>query len=75
VYLARATDGVHFETNVRVTNVSSNPDNDPRTQGTLIGDYFAMAASNGILYPVWTDTRNNNEDIFMAPVGITTTDR
>jgi BNR repeat protein len=75
VYLARATDGVHFESNVRVTKVSSNPDNDPRTQGTLIGDYFAMAAGNGILYPVWTDTRNNNEDIFMAPVGISTTDR
>jgi hypothetical protein len=75
VYLARATDGVHFGTNVRVTNVSSNPDNDPRTQGTLIGDYFALVAGNGILYPVWTDTRNNNEDIYMAPVGITTQDR
>jgi hypothetical protein len=60
---------------VRVTNVSSNPDNDPRTQGTLIGDYFALAAGNGILYPVWTDTRNNNEDIYMAPVGISTSDR
>jgi hypothetical protein len=68
VYLARSGDGTHFGHEARITNVSSNPDNDPRTQGTLIGDYFALAAGNGILYPVWTDTRNNNEDIYLAPV-------
>jgi hypothetical protein len=70
VYLARSRDGVHFGNEARVTSVSSNPDNDPRTQGVLIGDYFALAASNGMLYPVWTDTRNNNEDIFMAPIAV-----
>jgi hypothetical protein len=52
----------------RVTNVASNPDNDPRTQGTMIGDYFALAAGLDAVYPVWTDTRNNNEDIYIAPI-------
>jgi len=68
VYMTRSIDGVSFGANTRVTSVSSNPNNDPRMQGTLIGDYFAMAVSDGAVYPVWTDTRNNNEDIYMAPV-------
>jgi len=68
VYMARSLDGAKFSADARVTNVSSNPNNDPRTQGTMIGDYFALAAGNGVVYSVWTDTRNNNEDIYMAPV-------
>jgi len=63
VYMSRS-----FGAEQRVTNVSSNPYNDPRTQGSMIGDYFALAAGDGVVYSVWTDTRNNNEDIFMAPV-------
>jgi len=68
VYMTRSMDGVHFGANTRVTSIASNPDNDQRTQGTMIGDYFAMAAGNGVAYAFWTDTRNNNEDIYMAPV-------
>jgi len=68
VYMARSTDGGHFGGNERVSNVSSNPNNDPRTQGTLIGDYFALGAGSGVVYSVWTDTRNNNEDIYLAPI-------
>jgi hypothetical protein len=68
VYMARSTNGSSFSANQRVTSVSSNPYNDPRTQGTLIGDYFAMASGGGSVYTVWTDTRNNNEDIYIAPV-------
>jgi hypothetical protein len=68
VYMARSSDGAHFGANTRVTDISSNPDNDQRTGGTMIGDYFAMVAGNGVVYSFWTDTRNNNEDIYMAPV-------
>jgi hypothetical protein len=68
VYTSRSLDGVHFNANQRVTSVSSNPNNDPRTQGQLIGDYFAMASGGGVVYTAWTDTRNNNEDIYFAPI-------
>jgi len=68
VYMARSADGVSFGSNERVSNVSSNPNNDPRTQGSMIGDYFAMGGGNGVVYSVWTDTRNNNEDIYLAPI-------
>jgi len=71
VYMATSNNGGEsFGANQRVTEVSSNPNNDPRTQGTMIGDYFAMATGNGVVYTLWTDTRNNNEDIYMAPVTV-----
>jgi hypothetical protein len=70
VYMARSANGASFSANQRVTTVSSNPYNDPRTQGTMIGDYFALAAGADAVYPVWTDTRNNNEDIYMARVPV-----
>jgi len=73
VYMATSYNGGQSfgsGTNSRVTEVSSNPNNDPRTQGTMIGDYFALGAGNGVVYTLWTDTRNNNEDIYMAPVPV-----
>jgi hypothetical protein len=70
VYMVRGTDGVHFGANTRVSSVSSNPNNDPYLQGSLIGDYFALAVSSSMVYPLWTDTRNGNEDIFVAPISI-----
>jgi len=68
VYVTRSPDGAGFSANQRVTGVSSNPNNDPRLQGSLIGDYFGMGAGNGAVFGVWTDTRNNNEDIYLAPL-------
>ena len=70
VYMSRSADGAHFNGNQRVTSTSSNPSNDPRTQGAMIGDYFAMGAGNDVVTSFWTDTRNNNEDIYMAPISI-----
>ncbi len=69
VYMARSEDGASWSgANSRVSAVSSNPNNDPRMQGQLIGDYFALGAGDGGVYVVWTDTRNANEDIYLAPV-------
>jgi len=70
VYMTQSANGVNFNGNTRVTSVSSNPNNDPRTQGSLIGDYFALALGNNVVYSLWTDTRNNNEDIYMAPISV-----
>jgi hypothetical protein len=72
IYMARSTDGIIFGDNVRVTNISSNPNNDPYLQGSLIGDYIGLGLGNGTAYPVWTDTRNGNEDIYIAPVSLNT---
>jgi hypothetical protein len=68
VYMAQSSNGINFGANQRVTSVSSNPNNDPDTQGSLIGDYFAMGGSGNTVYTAWTDTRNNNEDIYIAPL-------
>jgi hypothetical protein len=68
VYTATSTNGASFGANQRVTSVSSNPNNDPDTQGALIGDYFATGGSGNTVYTLWTDTRNNNEDIYVAPL-------
>ena len=70
VYMARSTDGVTLGGNSRVSGESSNPNNDPRMQGQMIGDYFALGAGEGKVYVVWTDTRNNNEDIFTAAMPV-----
>ncbi len=70
VYTATAKDGVNFGANQRVTNISSNPYNDPRMQGRMIGDYFGIAAGNGVVYAAWADSRNNNQDIYMAPIAL-----
>jgi hypothetical protein len=67
VYMARVANG-SVMSNVRVTSESSNPYNDPRTQGTMIGDYFAAAASGNTVFVLWADSRNNNQDIYLAPV-------
>ncbi len=70
VYMARSLDGVSWSGNgnSRVSAVSSNPNNDPRMLGQMIGDYFALGAGEGKVYVVWTDTRNGHEDIYLAPV-------
>lgn len=68
IYMARSFQAQDFSANQRVTSVSSNPYNDARTHGSMIGDYFSIALGDGVVYPVWTDTRNNNEDIYVAPM-------
>jgi hypothetical protein len=64
IFMAESSDnGASFSPNIRVTNVSSDPDFDG-FNGTFIGDYFGLSASG---VPVWSDTRNLNQDIFGAP--------
>ncbi len=61
VYYAQSKDaGVSFSQNVRVTSVSFNPNLVffQLFQSPFIGDYVGIAASPGMVHPVWTDNRN-----------------
>jgi hypothetical protein len=67
IYLARSVDGgLTFEDNVLVTTASS----DPRTDfgGTFIGDYNGVASTFDTSYPLWCDTRNGEQDAYVAIV-------
>jgi hypothetical protein len=37
-------------------------------QAPFMGDYTSLAANGGLLYPVWTDTRNGRADVFTQPI-------
>ncbi len=63
VFYAESTDGgVTFAPNIRVTDVSLSPD--VQFSGQFIGDYIGLALTESDAHPVWTDTRNANQDIF-----------
>lgn len=63
LYYARSSDGgVSLEPNTRVSDFSINPD--INFQGQFIGDYIGITSNNNTAYPVWTDSRNSNQDLF-----------
>ncbi len=72
VYLAQSFDGgASFEPNVRVTTVSSDPTAGSARAG-LIGEYIGVAAlSAARVHPVWTDTREGNQDVYTSMVDTT----
>ena len=45
--------------NSRISTVSWDPDNGFFKSGSFIGDYSGLAAADNVIYPVWTDGRNN----------------
>jgi len=69
VYLTQSTDGgVTWSANKRVTTVSSDPTAGLIKAG-LLGEYIGLTAIDGMVHPVWTDTRLGNQDVFTAGVG------
>ncbi|MCS6806550.1 MAG: sialidase family protein [Acidobacteriota bacterium] len=70
VYVTRSTDGgVTFSPNVKVTTEQINPlvGSEP-FRGMFIGDYNGLAAWARVAFPVWTDTRRGQQDIYGAQV-------
>ncbi len=67
-YAESADGGVSFSPNVRVTDVSFNPDAIIFSNGeSFIGDYIGIASNETLAHPVWTEvppTSPSNEDIF-----------
>ncbi len=68
VYLSQSGDGVSFVPSLRVTDAKSNEhDCDGLfpcrsiNYGNQQGDYEGVAAFDGVVHPIWTDSRRNTE--------------
>ena len=69
-YLSRSSDGVTFGGNIRVSTESSNEHDCDGVfpcrsinYGNQQGDYEGVVAYGGIAYPVWTDSRRNQDPL------------
>jgi hypothetical protein len=72
VYYTRSTDGGQtFSPNMRITTESSDPTAGTITAG-LLGEYIGLTAYNNIIHPVWTDTREGNQDVYTATIDVST---
>ncbi len=67
IFYTDSTDGgATFSPNTRITDTSSDPN--VQFSGKFIGDYIGLAITRTEAHPVWTDTRNLNQDIFTSRV-------
>jgi len=60
-FYTSTTNGVSFRKNVRVSSATSITG-----LTTFIGDYNNEAVTNSAVFPVWTDRRFRNNDIFTS---------
>jgi hypothetical protein len=60
-FYSSTTDGAVFARNIRVSSATSIAG-----LTTFIGDYNNIAVADGQIFPVWTDRRARNNDIFTA---------
>jgi len=69
LYFTQSLDGgATWSENRRVTTVSSDPNAGSR--GGLIGEYIGLAASSAArVHPVWTDTREGDQNAYTAVIG------
>ena len=56
---AGSTNNAVSFTSAKISTQSWDPNLGFFTSGAFIGDYNGLAASNNVVYPVWTDGRNN----------------
>jgi len=67
LWVARSSDGgASFQPSVRVSDVGFNPNT--YNDGSFIGDYTGIAASDRTVHPLWTDGRNDTNDSFTSRV-------
>jgi hypothetical protein len=68
-YCSRSDDGgITWEANTRVSDTSFDPNSYP--QGNYLGSYMGIAASERMVYPMWVDGRNGDNDVFISPVNL-----
>jgi hypothetical protein len=67
-YVTQSTDGgASWCPNVRISSVSCDPTAGQLDAG-LLGEYIGLAAVEGRINPVWTDTRRGHQDVFTSRV-------
>lgn len=63
LFYAQSTDGgTSFGANEQVTDRSFDPN--IQFKGGFIGDYNGVTATEDTVHPLWTDTRDGNQDVF-----------
>lgn len=68
-YVSRSSDGgATFLPNVKVADKKTNANK--YNQGFFIGDYTGAAASDRAVHGIWTDGRNNDNDVFTSSVNL-----
>ncbi len=55
-------------TDMRVSDVSFTPSPIPGLADGYMGDYLAITASEGMVYPCWTDTRSGHAMTYVSPI-------
>lgn len=66
VYCANSYDGGDTWEDFKVSDVSFTPSPLPGMASGYMGDYLAIAARNGNVYPVWTDNRTGTAEAYCS---------
>lgn len=73
VYVAVSQDAGNSWTDFQVSDVTFTPSPIPGLAGGYFGDYLAIAARGGKVYPAWTDNRTGAALTYVSPFDITGT--
>jgi len=66
-WCAVSVDGAETFTDFRVSDVAFTPTPVPSLASGYMGDYLAIAAQDGMVYPCWTDTRTGYAMTYVSP--------
>ncbi len=67
VFCANSFDGGETWEDFKVSDVSFTPSPMPGLAADYMGDYLGIVARGGIVYPIWTDNRNNLFMTYTSP--------
>ena len=67
VFCANSYDGGNTWEDFKVSDVAFTPSPLPGMASGYMGDYLAISARNGYVYPIWTDTRTGTAEAYCSP--------
>jgi len=70
-WCAVSIDGGETFTDFLVSDVAFTPTPVPNMADSYMGDYLAIAAQDGVVYPCWTDTRSGQAMTYVSPFLLT----